>query len=328
MATIFKKYLVPMLLMALVMVFLTSFALAQVPAWKTKDYKFTMTPATSSQFIWAAYAMKVIQADTGLKITVLESAGTEENNFRMQNKVADFGQYDVILLRKKLGEKHDIRQIFAFSPAVWQLAVAKDANIKSIKDLHGKKWNPGPVGGGSTHITMQVMDLFGIKPNYHQATLNDAVEAYADRQIVGLSYRGMGAEPTGAFVEAHSARPLIFINFTDEELAKIHQKFDYLTEFEIPPKVYPDQNKPIKTFASWTTGIGANKNMPAEAIYEVVKSYWKNHKDITKQFPGVAKASPVVSVNESLILLHVGAIKYYKEIGLKIPTHLIPPEAK
>lgn len=303
------------------------FASAADPAWKVRNYKYSATPASSTYFLWGAYAMKLIQADTGLNITVLESSGGEENMFRIQNRTTDFGHTDAVVVKNKFGDKHDIRHMFTLMPGLWQFVVARDANIKSLKDLNGKKWNPGPVGGGSTAVTMQIMEILGIKPNYYQGTLDDAAEAYSDRQIVGFAYRGTGGEPTGAIVEAHSARPLNFINLTDQEITKIREKFYFAYKSQIAPKTYPDQPDPVVTFATCTTGPAANKDMPAEAVYEIIKSYFKNHKAIEKQFPSDT-GTPEESVLRALLPFHVGAVKYYREIGLKVPDNLIPPESK
>ena len=301
---------------------------ADKPAWQTREYHFGGWPSSAGQYMWAALTWSIIANDTKLRITVVDTAGTEESMQQLQSKRADMGQYDAALVKREYKDNYDLRTIFPFAPAVWQFAVAKDANVKSLKDLEGKKWNPGPAGGGSTFVTMQIMDLFGIKPAYHQATLEDAAEAYADRQIVGFSYRGTGGDPTSAMVEANSARPMLFLSLTDDEIAKITQKWPNLRKFQVRAKLYPGQNDPFTTVATLAgNAIAAHKDMPAEAVYEVVKSYWKNFKTIAKQFPGVSGASPE-SVLASEITLHPGAIKYYQEIGLKIPPELFPPEMK
>jgi TRAP transporter TAXI family solute receptor len=297
-------------------------------AWQTQEYFFGGWPSTAGQYMWAALTWTIISNDTGLRITVVDTAGTEESMHQLQNKKADMANYDAGLVKRDFKDKHDLRTIFPFAPAVWQFAVARDANIKTLKDLDGKKWNPGPAGGGSTHVTMQIMDLLGIKPVYHQATLTDAAEAYADRQIVGFSYRGTGGDPTSAMVEANAARPIHFISMTEEEIAKVHAKWPNLNKYVVRAKLYPGQNDPFTTIATLTgNAIAAHSQMPPEAVYTVVKSYWKNFKNIAKQFPGVSGASPG-DVVASEIPLHVGAIKYYQEAGIKIPDHLVPPEAK
>ena len=302
-------------------------AAAKAP-WQTREYHFGGWPSSAGQYLWAALVWTIIGNDTGLRITVVETAGTEESMHQLQNKKADMANYDAALVKRDFKDKHDLRTIFPFAPAVWQFAVAKDANIKSLKDLDGRKWNPGPAGGGSTFITIEMMNMFGIKPALHQGTLGDAAEAYADRQIVGFTYRGTGGDPTSAMVEANAARPILFLSLSDAEIAKIHEKWPNLNKFQVRAKLYPGQNDPFNTIATLTgNAIAAHADMPVDAVYTIVKSYWKNFKVIAKQFPGVSGASPS-DVIASEIPLHVGAIKYYQETGLKIPESLFPPEAK
>jgi len=333
-----EKWFRLLLVLSICVAVVGSFVLAQVaaagvaapkPAWQTAEYHFAGWPSSAGQFIFGAIAWSLISRDTGLKVTVLETAGTEENMHHLMNKRAELAHYDYALVKRAFGDKHDLRQIFPFAPAVWQFAVARDANIKSLKDLDGKRWNPGPAGGGSTHITVQVMDMFGIKPVYHHATLGDAADAYADRQIVGFSYRGTGGEPTSAMVEGNAARPLTFISLTDEEIARICAKWPEFSKFQVRANLYPGQKDPFNTFASLATAaIAAHKDMHPDAVYEITKSFWKNFKTICKQYPGVCGSTPEGTVEGSFIPLHVGAMKYYQELGLKIPDRAVPPEAK
>jgi TRAP-type uncharacterized transport system substrate-binding protein len=167
---------------------------------------FTATPTNTSQYLWAAQHMKLVAAATGYDITVQESGGTEENMYRIaKQRTAQMGIMDAVLILKKLGADSGIRHVANYSPAVWQIFVARDAGVRTLRDLAGKKFNPGPTGGGSTGITIGILDALGIKPANVEATLSDALEMYSDRQIVGLSYRGTGANPTSGVVEAHAS---------------------------------------------------------------------------------------------------------------------------
>ena len=43
---------------------------------------------------------------------------------------------------------------------------------------------------------------------------------------------------------------------------------------------------------------------------------------------GAAYRNPRGTIEHALSPLHAGAIRFYRELGLKIPDELIPPEAK
>ena len=46
---------------------------------------------------------------------------------------------------------------------------------------------------------------------------------------------------------------------------------------------------------------------------------------IAKTLSTINKDTPFTGVN---MPLHIGAVKYYREVGVKIPKRLLPPEAK
>lgn len=290
---------------------------------------FTTTPTNTSQYLWAAQHMKLVAVATGYDITVQESGGSEENMYRLEKqKSAQMGITDAVLIEKKLGKTHGIRHVATFSPAVWQLFVAKDAGVKSLRDLAGKKFNPGPTGGGSTGITIGILDALGIKPAYVEATLNDALEMYSDRQIVGLSYRGTGANPTSGVVEAHAARPVTFVPFGDDEIGVAKQKYPFLGKSFIAANTYPGQDRSVPTIASWQGQVAATKDVAAEVVYGFLKAYFNALPEVAKTHKALSLVTVENSAAEALLPLHAGAVRFYREKGITVPDRLIPPEAK
>jgi uncharacterized protein len=245
-----------------------------------------------------------------------------------KQKSAQIGIMDAVLIEKKLGKNQDIRHVVNYSPAVWQIFVARDAGVKSLRDLVGKKFNPGPTGGGSTGITIGIFDALGIKPAYVEATLNDALEMYSDRQIVGLSYRGTGANPTSGVVEAHAARPIAFVPFTDEEIAVAKKLYPFLGKSFIAANTYPQQEKSVQTVASWQGQVGALKDVPADVIYTFLKAYFDALPEVAKTHKSLGLVTVENSASEAILPLHAGAVRFYREKGMKIPDRLIPAEAK
>lgn len=287
-------------------------------------------PTGTSQYLQAVQHMNAIGRQTGYDIVVQESAGSEENMLRIaKQKTAQFGAIDAVAVKGKLGETNDIRTFANYAPIVWQIIVAEDANINSLKDLHGKKFNSGPTGGGSTKITLAILKELGIKQDNFEATLNDALDAYADRRIVGLSYRGTGSNATGGVIEANAARPVKFVPFSDAEIEVAKKLYPSLTKAYIEANVYPKQPNPIPTIGSWQAGqIGVHKDVPADVVYNLLKAYFDTLPEVAKQHKSLLRATPENSVSEALLPLHAGAVRYYRERGITIPDRLIPPEAK
>ena len=65
--------------------------------------------------------------------------------------------------------------------------------------------------------------------------------------------------------------------------------------------------------------------MPEEQAYEIVKALFEHKDELEQVYVGPAgQHRKIQSITP--LLLHPGAIRYFKEIGLEVPDKLIPPE--
>ena len=74
--------------------------------------------------------------------------------------------------------------------------------------------------------------------------------------------------------------------------------------------------------------MAVRKSLSEDRVYKMTKLTWDNIDEIYKTADGlrsIKKNKPFVGVN---MPLHKGAIRYYREVGVKIPPRLIPAEAK
>lgn len=292
---------------------------------------FGAAPAGTSQYLQPAQHWTAIAKLTGYDIVVQESGGTGENELRIERqRTTHLGSVDAVSVRSRFGENSDIRTFANYAPAVWQIVAAEDANIRTLQDLNGKRFNAGPTGGGSTKITLAILAALGIKQIDFEATLNDALDAFQDRRIDGLSYRGTGASPTGGVIEASAARPIVIVPFSDAEIETAKKLYPSLTKFHIAANLYPRQPNPVPTIGSWQTGgqVGIHKSVPADVAYNLVKAYFQTLPDVARTHKALTQVTPQNSVSEALLPLHAGVIRYYRELGIPIPDRLIPPEAR
>lgn len=279
-------------------------------------------PSDTDWYLYGAQSMSIIEEASGLNITVKESAGSEENAIRMDECLVDVGMLDVAGAKAALGE-HELSTLYPLSVVLWQLIVGKDAGISNLTELDGTEWNPGPIGGGSTQTTMDVLEALGIAPDYYEAALSDAVSAYTGRQIAGFSYRGAGVQPTGAVLEAASSRPISLVDITDEQMAKIQEAQPDLIPVTIPGGTYSDVPEDTQTFGYWGVIVGASGCLDEETAYTITKTFWENIEQVNKQLPQTEGITPEVVLEELILPLHAGAARYYEEIGLEVPGNMI-----
>ena len=79
-------------------------------------------------------------------------------------------------------------------------------------------------------------------------------------------------------------------------------------------------------------GVKTLKDLPEDVVYEIVKAICedKDKEDIQGSAFSLVKVNDFaeMTMQYANFPLHVGALKYYRERGLTIPSEVIPPEAK
>ena len=98
----------------------------------------------------------------------------------------------------------------------------------------------------------------------------------------------------------------------------------------IPAGTYKGQANGDKDVIAAATlfQMAVRKSLPDDLVYNMVKLTWDHLDEVHRTAPGlksIKKDKPFVGVN---MPLHKAAVKYYREVGIKIPARLIPPEAK
>jgi TRAP transporter TAXI family solute receptor len=114
-----------------------------------------------------------------------------------------------------------------------------------------------------------------------------------------------------------------------EEVAVPFAKKYGITTGVIPKGVYngvePKQDEVTVTI--WNAML-VHKDMPDDFVYEVVKTTMENRDFLIKTHPSAKETLPENASKIASIPMHSGAIKYYLEVGVKLPPEVYPPEFK
>src|SRR5699024_10893778 len=136
----------------------------------------------------------------------------------------------------------------------------------------------------------------------------------------GLAVTGY---PMGALQDFTSSHDVVFIDFTQEEMDTILEKYPYYSPAILPADTYKGQTEDINTFQFWNMVVG-HKDLSDYFCYELFTKVYDN----VELFEDAHAAAEInhESILESLTPLHPGAVKYYEENEIDIPDELIPPE--
>ena len=91
--------------------------------------------------------------------------------------------------------------------------------------------------------------------------------------------------------------------------------------------MYKGQTQAVPTIDVWGYML-ADKDLPNDLVYEIVKKTIENIDDLLLVHKSARNVKNLPAIKNSVVPIHSGAIKFYKEKGIEIPDKLIPPEFK
>lgn len=220
---------------------------------------------------------------------------------------------------KSKGPQADLRAVFSIHPESVTLVAAVDSGVKDIADLKGKRVNIGNPGSGQRQNSIDALEAVGI--NFESDLNAEGVKAaeapglLQDGRIDAFFYTV--GHPSGAIKEATAgARKVAFVSITgiDDLLAK----YPYYAKSAIPVKLYPGaaNEADVESFGVKATFVTSAK-VPEDVVYAVTKEVFDNFEDFKKLHPAYAVLTKEAMLDGLSAEIHPGAMKYFKEVGLK-----------
>jgi len=222
----------------------------------------------------------------------------------------------------------DIRVLeYLVDQAVNVTTLAKSP-IKNFSDLAGKRVNIGPAGSGGVPINKAMFKALGLtdKVKIVNISFQAGAQALKDGQI-DVSMIPGGPYISPAIAEISHSVMLRIVEPTPEDARKIESEISYLYLGVIPPNKSVGENPDKEKRAMfWSLYWIALVSMPDEVVYDMLKVTQdpKNKEVLGKVVNYWITCGPNFSSLVKMgIPLHPGAVKFWKEKGVKIPPELI-----
>jgi len=203
--------------------------------------------------------------------------------------------------------------------AITHAFVYADSPVKTWKDMDGKKICLGAKASGNIDQYEEMFKIIGFKPTYVFSTPTEAAEMIKDKRVDGMIYPV--SAPYSVIMDIATARPIRFISLKPEEQRKIREVLPYATPFTMPAGTYSFQTEDFHTLTSFQT-ISVKPSLSEELVYKMTKVTWEHWNEVIKGAAGAQWVKPQDILN-MVAPIHPGAAKYYREIGIQIPDHLI-----
>lgn len=241
--------------------------------------------------------------------------GSSESGFT-QSDVA-FWAYTGTGLYEGKPKVQDLRLLATLYPETIHLVARKDAGIKSVADLKGKRVSLDEPGSGTIVDSRLMLAAFGLTEKDIKAEYLKPGPA-SDRLKDGAldAYFFVGGYPTGAISELATSAGITLVPITGPETDKLLSEYKFFARDTVPAGTYKDvpETQTISVNAQWVTSA----KQPDDLVYKIVKALWSE--DARKLLDAGHAKGKLIQVKTATtglgIPLHPGAEKFYREAGV------------
>ncbi len=320
-------------------VFVASLLLGVFKAEAAAETKYLTiaAPPSSAAFYtyWVAVGKVLENAYPEYKVSVSESQGAIDIAKKIRSNMAPLGNgqsdadYANYLGTDFFQGKpfEDARVLWYYDKVSTQFIVAKDSGVKALKDLEGKKFNPGGTGMSLAIFTRGVFDELNIKPNYFEAGQASAADALVNRQIIGTAKNGIGIGADSYVVQILANIPVDLISLSEEETQKIIARFPYCSPAKIKAGTYKGIDYDVNTVGQMESAVSSTALSQEDGYRIIAAMNTEEGKKVWQAAYPSGKAVDMLELTlQSKVPLHAGTVQYLKEKGCDVPKQIIPPE--
>ncbi|MGR3661601.1 MAG: TAXI family TRAP transporter solute-binding subunit [Paracoccaceae bacterium] len=270
-------------------------------------------------------------------LTAVNSAGSGANVQALGAGTADFailqglyGSYAATGTGPISEPQSNIRAVTMLWQNVEQFILSneyvKSGTVADLADVKGMSMGMGKQNSGTIGSNTVLMAGLGIdiEADYDLvfAGYGPTADALANGQAVGAGIPS--GPPTGAITKlmASNEGKFTILDVTEEQAAAMDGGRNLWVPFTIVAGTYPGQAKDVNTIAQ-PNFLAVNADVDENHVYMLTKTMYENLGFLVAIHPAT-KAMAVERAMAGLpVPLHPGAARYYKEVGLEIPAHLM-----
>jgi len=314
-------------------------------AAQQKILKMDVGGAGSTTHVLGTVVAKMLRRATGVSVQINDGQTLTRSSMKLGRAQIDLmplppAIYDFMtkgsrmykkrLHKEAIAASKNIRGIFGYLANLFHPVTFERTGIKTWADIKGKRVFTGPPSGAAA-VTSETMIrvITGYLPNKDYKAIRlpwgSGLQAMLDGKIdVYVRPAGLGS----AIIEQLGLKQRFRLLDAGDSVKSKAWKTRYLATpgrvtGVIPRGTYQGQMGRDITTGGGTFLFVVRKGLDEELVYKLTKSVWDNIDEIHKTaaiLRPLNKNNPFLSLE---IPLHKGAIRYYKEAGIKIPSHLM-----
>lgn len=302
-------------------------AAAQNPSWP-KSLTLGTASVGGTFFIygqvWATLASEIVK----VPISTQQTQGPNQNIILTDSKQIELGMTTMgIALQAWNGSApwtqgkkfQNVRAIFPMYDTPFHFITTDRTGIKSVRDLAGKNVGVGPRAGTPGTYFPLMLEALGVKATIRYGGGSDMASQLGDGLIDTFAFAA--GLPIAAFSEIEAQRSVTFFSFSADEIKTLTTKFPELAPTKIPAGTYKTLKEDQPTLGVFNFAI-AHKDLPEDLVYAIVKAVMDNHPRMVQGHSAAVETVPANIGKNTFLPFHPGAVRYYREKGLQIPSEL------
>src|SRR5208282_3869006 len=103
-----------------------------------------------------------------------------------------------------------------------------------------------------------------------------------------------------------------------EQIDTVRKAIPEFNLSRIPAGTYSFQTKDYGAFGVYNFAVGRS-DLPDDLVYQLVKAVFENQPTLLQAHPTARETVAQNVLKDTFLPLHPGALRYYREIGIKIP---------
>ncbi|OFW97139.1 MAG: hypothetical protein A3D94_08740 [Alphaproteobacteria bacterium RIFCSPHIGHO2_12_FULL_66_14] len=294
----------------------------------------TMTLGTASvggtYFVYGGLVADLLTSKAGIPVTTRQTQGPNQNVILVDEKKIELGMTTMGVALQALqgsaawtkGRKYEnIRALFPMYDTPLQCVALKKSGIASFRQLDGKTVGAGPKAGTAGTYFPLIFDALGMKAMVRYGQGGDMGNQLSDGILDAFCF-GAGT-PIPIFSQLDAEKDVVFFTWTDADIAAIRGKITEFSESLVPKRTYKQQTADQKTVGLYNFAL-AHKGMADNVAYTITRTVLENSARLTKGHPAARETIAANATRNAFLPFHPGAVRYYKEKGVKLDPATLP----
>ena len=223
---------------------------------------------------------------------------------------------------KAFKDKLALRSIAVFYPNNMHVVTLEGKRIEKMADLKGRRVSTGAPGSGTEIVALRVLEAYGFNPDKDMSRdklgASESAGALKDGKID--AYFWVGGLPTASVMDL-AATPGVKIKLLGhaDAVPKLRDKYGPLyVKGVIPAKTYTGQNGDVPIVTLWNLLV-CHEKMKESVVYDILKTIFDHKPELVAVHSDARYLSlDTQASGGSPIPFHPGALRYFREKGLKI----------